>query len=49
MQFTLKGTPFVFQGDEMGLVNYDFKFIEEITDVEAKGYYQELLKKGKKE
>ena len=49
MQFTLKGTPFVFQGDEMGLVNYDFKSIEEITDVEAKGYYQELLKKGKKE
>lgn len=44
MQFTLKGTPFVFQGDEMGLVNYEFSSIEEIGDVEAKGYYRELSK-----
>lgn len=47
LQFTAKGTPFVFQGDEMGLVNYPFKSIDEITDVEAKGYYKELLEKGK--
>ena len=47
IQFTLKGTPFMFQGDEMGLTNYPFTSIEEITDVEAKGYYQELLEKGK--
>lgn len=43
MQFTLKGTPFLFQGDEMGLLNYAFSSIDEITDVEAKGYYRELL------
>lgn len=43
IQFTLKGTPFLFQGDEMGLVNYDFHSIDEISDVEAKGYYNELL------
>lgn len=43
MQFTLKGTPFVFQGDEMGLINYSFTSINEISDVEAKGYYRELL------
>lgn len=43
MQFTLPGTPFVFQGDEMGLVNYSFSSMEEITDVEAKGLYSELL------
>ncbi len=47
MQFTLKGTPFIFQGDEMGLVNYPFTSMDEITDVEAKGMYQELLEKGK--
>ena len=41
MQFTLKGTPFVFQGDEMGLANYDFSNIDQLTDVEAKGYYAE--------
>ena len=45
MQFTLKGTPFVFQGDEMGLANYEFKSMNEITDVEAKGYYEEQLRK----
>lgn len=47
MQFTLKGTPFVFQGDEMGLVNYEFTSMEQISDVEAKGYYKELLEKNK--
>lgn len=43
MQMTLKGTPFLFQGDEMGLVNYDFKSIDQITDVESKGYYNEHI------
>lgn len=45
MQLTLKGTPFIFQGDEMGLTNYAFSSMEQITDVEAKGYYEELLAK----
>ena len=49
LQFTVKGTPFVFQGDEMGLTNYPFKSMDQITDVEAKGYYRELLDKGKTE
>ena len=45
IQMTLKGTPFVFQGDEMGLANYDFTSMDQITDVEAKGYYAEHLEK----
>ena len=49
MQLTLKGTPFIFQGDEMGLVNYPFQDVEEVTDVEAKGYVAELREKGKTE
>ena len=49
MQLTLKGTPFIFQGDEMGLTNYPFASVEEITDVEVKGYAQELRDKGKTE
>ncbi|MCM1190627.1 MAG: alpha-glucosidase [bacterium] len=44
IQFTLKGTPFIFQGDEMGLANYRFTSMEQITDVEAKGFYQEHIK-----
>lgn len=47
MQFTLKGTPFLFQGDEMGLVNYDFASMDEVYDVEAKGKYAELVEQGK--
>ena len=43
MQMTLKGTPFIFQGDEMGLVNYPFTSMDQITDVEAKGYYNEQI------
>jgi oligo-1,6-glucosidase len=47
MQFTLKGTPFMYQGDEMGLVNYGFASMDEVYDVEAKGKYAELLEQGK--
>ncbi len=46
MQLTLKGTPFIFQGDEMGLRNYQFTSIEQITDVEVRGYYKEFLDNG---
>lgn len=45
LQFTLKGTPFLFQGDEMGLANYAFTSMEQITDVESKGYYEEHIRK----
>ena len=45
MQLTLKGTPFIFQGDEMGLGNYDFTSMDQITDVEAKGFYAEHIEK----
>ena len=49
MQFTLKGTPFIYQGDEMGLANYGFTSMDQITDVEAKGYYREHIKTEPKE
>lgn len=46
MQFTLRGTPFVYQGDEMGLTNYSFTSIDEITDIESKNYYKEHVDNG---
>lgn len=49
MQLTLKGTPFIYQGDEMGLANYAFTSMEQITDVEAKGYYAEHIGKEPRE
>lgn len=49
IQFTLKGTPFVYQGDEMGLTNLPFRNIDELNDVESKGYYKDYLAKGMSE
>ncbi len=42
---TMRGTPFVFQGQELGAANYDFKSIEELRDVEVINYYNENLEK----
>ena len=44
IQFTLKGTPFIYQGQELGAVNADFKDIGELRDVESLNLYTELLK-----
>ena len=41
LQLTLPGTPFLFQGDEMGLANYEFTSLTQITDVEAQGFCRE--------
>jgi len=42
IQFTLRGTPFVFQGQEIGAANVDFKDISELQDVESLNMYKEL-------
>jgi oligo-1,6-glucosidase len=36
MLLTLKGTPFIYQGDELGMTNYPFKRIEDFDDIEVK-------------
>ncbi|MDO5121258.1 MAG: alpha-amylase family glycosyl hydrolase, partial [Erysipelotrichaceae bacterium] len=43
IQMTLRGTPFIYQGDEMGLGNVPFRSMEDITDVESVNKYEELL------
>lgn len=43
LQLTLKGTPFIFQGQEIGSVNQSFQSIDDLKDVESINYYQELL------
>ena len=45
MQLTLLGTPFIYQGDEYGLINYPFKGMSDLNDVESINLYEEL--KGK--
>ncbi|GHU89604.1 alpha-amylase [Clostridia bacterium] len=36
LEFTLSGTPFVYQGQEIGMTNFDFTSIEQLNDVESR-------------
>ena len=45
IQLTQKGTPFIFQGDELGLVNKEFHDISELKDIESLNLYEELIQK----
>ncbi|MCI8401838.1 MAG: alpha-glucosidase [Lachnospiraceae bacterium] len=44
MQLTLRGTPFIYQGQELGTGNVDFQDISELSDVESLNLYQELCR-----
>ncbi|MDR0910045.1 MAG: alpha-glucosidase [Spirochaetaceae bacterium] len=44
LQFTLRGTPFVYQGQEIGMSNFDFTDMSNINDVESLNM-ESLLKK----
>lgn len=46
MMLTQKGTPFIFQGDELGMTNYPFKKIEEYNDVEARNGWKDKVESG---
>ena len=45
-QFTLRGTPFLFQGQELGMPNACFDSPQELRDVEAINRYHEALENG---
>lgn len=47
IEMTLRGTPYIYQGQEISMGNGDFECIEQIDDAEARGVYNELIKKGK--
>ncbi|MCQ2772209.1 MAG: alpha-glucosidase [Bacilli bacterium] len=40
MYFLLQGTPFIYQGQEIGMTNGDFESIDDVVDVEAHNIYQ---------
>ena len=46
LQMTLRGTPFIYQGDEIGAQNEAFASIDEIVDVESRGIYEDYLAEG---
>ena len=45
----MRGTPYIYQGEEIGMLNAHYPSIEQYRDVESLNYYQILLKKGETE
>lgn len=47
MYFMMKGIPFIYEGQELGMINGHPRSIEEINDVDSRRYYYEQLASGK--
>ncbi|PWC16701.1 glycoside hydrolase family 13 protein [Brenneria corticis] len=47
MMLTQRATPFLYQGDELGMTNYPFTSIEEYDDIEVKGQWRDFVESGK--
>ena len=47
MVLTGRGTPYIYQGEELGMMNCDFKDMSEIRDVEAVNRYNENIEMGR--
>lgn len=46
MYLLLKGTPFIYQGQEIGMTNFPFTSIEQVDAKDMHRYYQSLLAEG---
>ena len=46
MLLTLRGTAFLYQGDELGMTNYPFTKLDQFNDIEVKNLYQEKVVPG---
>jgi oligo-1,6-glucosidase len=44
---TSPGTPFLYQGDELGMANVEFASMDEYRDIEMRRFYEDLLRQGK--
>jgi oligo-1,6-glucosidase len=44
---TLRGTPSIYQGDEIGMTNCPFESIDEFDDIQVKNAYKSLIINGK--
>ena len=43
---TLRGTPFIYEGQELGMTNFDFTSMDEVQDVESKNIWKIARKLG---
>ncbi|QHT48233.1 alpha-glucosidase [Bacillus sp. SB49] len=46
MYFLMQGTPYIYQGQEIGMTNFAFPSIEDYDDVAAKNLYQKKKEQG---
>lgn len=47
MYFFLQGTPFIYQGQEIGMTNMAFESIEQVDALDSRKLYQRLLQEGR--
>ena len=47
MLLTLRGTPFLYQGDELGMTNYPFERLDQFNDIEVQNGYKANVLTGK--
>ncbi|RGH44352.1 alpha,alpha-phosphotrehalase [Ruminococcus sp. AM41-2AC] len=45
----MQGTPYIYQGEELGMTNAHFTSIDQYMDVESRNYFEILRKNGKSE
>lgn len=43
----MRGTPYIYQGEELGMTNAHYSDISQYRDVESLNYYEILLSEGK--
>lgn len=46
MLLTLRGTPYIYQGDELGMTNYPFRTLDQFNDIEVKNAHKERVESG---
>ena len=46
MYFMQQGTPFIYQGQEIGMTNVKYKSINDYNDIKSVGIYNDMIEKG---
>ena len=49
MLFTMRGTPYIYQGSEIGMTNFPFTKLSEFRDIESLNFYAALKDSGESE
>jgi len=42
----MRGTPYIYQGEEIGMTNYPFETLDQVEDIESLNYAKEALEQG---